>query len=322
MIRILELNSLPTFNPTDLLALHEPARSEDLWFYRCLEWLGWPRSYLGKVFLIAFVATHVPLISIIGYIILGPRDISKSMTFWLVVLATLAGTLLFVWALKQLFKPVLLAYQALKAYSDRDQVLRLPTHWNDEVGLLLSNVAYAVQTFEQRRLALEQLAAEDFLTGLHNRRAAEDRLRQCLSLVARDKLSICVALMDIDWFKRINDQYGHATGDQVLIALSRHLKQLLRESDWAARWGGEEFLLVFFSDIEGTRSALQRICNDLAGLTVVAGNAEIRFTVSIGFTVAQSDDSVLDCVERADRALYQAKQVGRNCVHTCEAIEC
>lgn len=318
---MLELNSLRIFGPTNLSTSYRYSRKQDLWFHQWLECLDWPRSYLGKVFLIAFVATYVPLVSIIGYIILGPENISKSMTFWLVVIATLFGTLFFIWALHQLFKPILLAYQSLNAYFDRGQVLQLPTHWNDEVGLLLGNIAYAIRTFEQRRLVLEQLAAEDFLTGLHNRRAAEDRLRQCLSLVARDKLTVCVALMDIDWFKQINDQYGHTTGDQVLIALSQHLKHLLRESDWAARWGGEEFLLVLFSGIEGTRSALQRICNELAGLTVVTDNAEVRFTVSIGFTVAQLDDPVLDCVKRADKALYQAKQAGRNCVHACQTIE-
>lgn len=318
---MLELNSLRILSLTNSSTSYRHSRNQDLWFYQWLECLDWPRSYLGKVFLIAFVAIYVPLVSIIGYIILGPGNISKSMTFWLIVLATLFGTLFFVWALHQLFKPVLLAYQSLSAYFDRGQVLQLPTHWNDEVGLLLGNIAYAIRTFEQRRLVLEQLAAEDFLTGLHNRRAAEDRLRQCLSLVARDKLTVCVALMDIDWFKQINDQYGHSTGDQVLITLSRHLKQLLRESDWAARWGGEEFLLVLFSGIEGARIALERICNDLAGLTVVTDNAEIRFTVSIGFTVAQLNDPVLGCVERADKALYQAKQAGRNRVHACKTVK-
>jgi diguanylate cyclase (GGDEF)-like protein len=322
MIRILEPSSLRIFSPTDLSALYERPRSKDSWFHQWFGWFSWPHSYFGKVFLLAFVATYVPLISIISYIILGPRDISKLMVFWLVVLATLSGTLFFIWAFHHLFKPLLLACQALNTYFDRGQVLQLPTRWDDQGGLLLSKVAYAIRTFEQRRLVLEQLAAEDFLTGLHNRRAAEDRLRQCLSLVARDQLAICVALMDIDWFKQINDQYGHAAGDQVLIALSRHLKQILRESDWAARWGGEEFLIVLFSEIEGTENALQRIRTDLAGLTVVVDNAEVRFTVSIGFTVAQLDDPVLSCVERADRALYQAKQAGRNHVHACETVEC
>lgn len=280
--------------------------------YRWLERLGWPRSYLGKIFLVGFVATHVPFVSIIGYIALGPKELSKATTFWLIALATTAGTLMLVWALQQLLKPVLLAYRALDAYFDQGEVLQLPTYLGDEVGLLLSKIAYAIQTFEQRRLALEQLATEDFLTGLHNRRAAEDRLRQCFSLVTRDKLMLCIALLDIDRFKQINDQYGHGAGDQVLTTLSQHLKQLLRKSDWAARWGGEEFLLVLFSDAEGTQTALERLCANLAGLTVSTREAEIRFTVSIGFTVARPEDQLMDCLERADRALYQAKQAGRN----------
>ena len=287
--------------------------------YRWFERLGWPRSYLGKVFLIALVATHIPLISIVGYITLAPRELSRSITLGLSAIATMTGTFIFIWALQQLFKPILLAYQALDAYFGRGEVLQLPNRLGDEVSLLLNKIAYGIQTFEQRRIALEQLAAEDFLTGLHNRRAAEDRLQQCFSLVTRDKLAICVALIDVDRFKQINDQYGHGVGDQVLAILGRHLKQLLRKSDWAARWGGEEFLLVLYSGPVGAQKALERVCASLAGLTVSTREVEIRFTVSIGFTAVQLEDCLLNCIERADRALYQAKQAGRNQVHFYES---
>jgi len=207
---------------------------------------------------------------------------------------------------------MLLATRALSLYLNEGQILQLPTHFQDEAGKLMSNIAYAVQTFERRQRTLEQLASEDFLTRLPNRRAADDRLWQSLRLAARDRLPLCIALMDIDQFKQINDQYGHAVGDQVLARLSQELKIILRGSDWAARWGGEEFLLVLFSNVEGAQTALERVRLGLARLTVASDRTTIKFTVSIGFTKAHAGDQPQTAVERADQGLYLAKQAGRN----------
>lgn len=290
----------------------------ELWFYRWLERLGWPHSYLGKIFFIAFVATHLPLLFLVGFLVFGPTDPAKLAIFWLVLLATLFDTVVSLWALKQLFQPILLTTRALSLYLNEGQIVQLPTHFQDEAGKLMGSVAYAVQTFERRQRTLEQLASEDFLTRLPNRRAADDRLRQSLRLAARDRGPLCIALMDIDQFKQINDQYGHAIGDQVLARLSQELKIVLRGSDWAARWGGEEFLLVLFSNVEGTQTALERVRVSLARLTIATDRATIKFTVSIGFTKAHAGDQPQTAVERADQALYLAKQAGRNRVRFYE----
>jgi len=293
----------------------------ELWFYRWFERLGWPHSYLGKVFLIAFIATHLPLLSLFGYLVFGPANLSKLVIFWLVLLTTFVDAVLSLWALQQLLKPMLLTTRALNLYLNEGQIVQLPTQFQDEAGKLMSNVAYAVQTFERRQRTLEQLASEDFLTRLPNRRAADDRLQQSLRLAARDRLPLCIALMDIDQFKQINDQYGHAVGDQVLARLSQELKTILRGSDWAARWGGEEFLLVLFSNVEGTQTALERVRAGLARLTIATDRTIIKFTVSIGFTKAHAGDRPQTSVERADQALYQAKQAGRNRVRFYDELE-
>lgn len=287
--------------------------SNGLWLYQCFERLGWPRSYIGKVFLIAFVATHIPLMTLIGYLIFAPADdISKLEVLGLAVLATLIGTTLIFWALHQMLKPILLAKSILSVYFKHGQVLRLHTRFQDEVGLLLNNVADAIQIFEQNRIMLEKFATEDFLTGLPNRRAADIQLQQSLNLALRNQMPLCIALLDIDYFKQVNDSYGHAVGDQVLTELSKCLKQRSRGGDWVARWGGEEFLLVLFADKHGCHSALERIREQLANLRVVSAGTSIQFTVSIGFTTVGQDYNPLACLERADRALYQAKQAGRN----------
>lgn len=280
--------------------------------YRYLEYLGWPRSYIGKLFLIAFLSIHVPLLSLIAYALSCPAESTKIRVFGFVLLTMLGGMSLGIWGLRELLKPVQLAIEALDVYFAHGQVLQLPTRFRDEVGALLTRVGYALQTFEQRRMRLEQVATEDFLTGLLNRRAAEDRLRQSISLAARNHLPLCVALMDVDWFKQINDKHGHTAGDQVLVRLSQHLRQILRESDWVARWGGEEFLLVMFAEAEGARIGLERIRQELAQLRVPIEKREISFTVSIGYTVVQFEEPFQACLNRADAAMYQAKEAGRN----------
>ena len=288
------------------------SRNNGLWFYRRLEQLGWPRSYIGKVFLIAFIAIHVPLISLTAYLSFAPATVSKTTVLGVTVLTTLTGTAIVFWALHQLLQPVILATRILKVYFDRGQVLLLPTRFRDEVGLLLNHVVDAIQIFEQNRITLERLAAEDFLTGLPNRRAASSQLQHSLNLVIRNQLPLCIALLDVDHFKQINDNYGHAAGDQVLMRLSQSIKERLRGSDWAARWGGEELLLVLFTDNNGALVALERLRMQLADTRVISAEAEIQFTVSIGCTSVVADDNSLACLERADRALYQAKQAGRN----------
>ncbi len=118
-----------------------------LWFYQWFESLGWPRSYFGKIFLIAFLTNHVPLLALITYLLLEPGKISKLTVFWLVLVATLTGTTLALWALQHLLKPVRLAKQALVIYFARGQVLQLPTRFQDEVGSLLKHVSDAIQGF-------------------------------------------------------------------------------------------------------------------------------------------------------------------------------
>ena len=287
------------------------SENNNLWLYRWFERFGWPRSYGGKVFLIAFVTTHIPLICFICYLFSLTNAFNLTL-LGLLTLATVTGTWLFFLAFHQLLKPVLLARRTLSAYFNNGQVLQLPTRFRDEVGLLLKSVADAIQIFERNRIVLEQLAFEDPLTGLLNRRAADRNLQQSLNLALRNQLPLGIAYLDVDHFKRINDHYGHAVGDQVLVKLSQYLQDRLRGSDWVARWGGEEFLLVLFAEENGIRVALERIRSELASLRIIGAGSEIQFTVSIGLTMVNDTDNPQTCLERADQALYQAKQAGRN----------
>lgn len=160
--------------------------------------------------------------------------------------------------------------------------------------------------------AIQTLAKYDELTGLMNRRAGLQLLTEYQNLLHRHRIKIWVALMDIDHFKKINDQYGHATGDQVLKCFAQQTRQSFRTSDAVIRWGGEEFLVVMLDEsdtpptigLDRLRAALNQIKAPEA-----KGPNSIHF--SAGVTTLRSNETLDDALDRADQALYRAKEEGR-----------
>ncbi|MGB4246069.1 MAG: GGDEF domain-containing protein, partial [Pseudohongiellaceae bacterium] len=158
---------------------------------------------------------------------------------------------------------------------------------------------------------LEQLALADDLTGLQNRKAVYARLRQEFLRLKRSGRGYAVLYLDIDHFKRINDTFGHETGDQVLHELAKVLVASVRESDLVARHGGEEFMIVLQdTDMNGAITLAEKIC---AAVSSHEFPLVRQVTTSIGVTIAAGKDiGEEDAVRRADAALYQAKAEGRS----------
>jgi diguanylate cyclase (GGDEF)-like protein len=159
----------------------------------------------------------------------------------------------------------------------------------------------------------ERQATHDKLTGLPNRRHADNYLQQQVDLAKRGNEKGALALADVDHFKRINDDFSHAVGDQVLVRVAQILSQGCRSSDFVARYGGEEFLL-YFPDT-GVDRAMQ-VCSELRKAVQQADWSDIArdFDVTISFGLAEIRDaehsrSILD---EADMRLYRAKRAGRN----------
>ncbi len=164
---------------------------------------------------------------------------------------------------------------------------------------------------------LERYALTDLLTGLQNRRAGMDSLSQAWGASVRSGDSVTAMMIDIDSFKDVNDTWGHATGDQVLIDVAAVIRASARKEDSVCRMGGEEFfVLCRGSDLASSVHAAERLRQKVAGLKIRVDKAEIAVTISIGLAAREanmSDPGAL--VNAADKALYAAKQQGRN--RTC-----
>jgi two-component system cell cycle response regulator len=169
----------------------------------------------------------------------------------------------------------------------------------------------------------EALATRDSLTGLPNRRALTDHARVELSRAARARTSVGLILMDLDHFKRINDQYGHAAGDEALRAVAQVLQKTKRDYDFTGRWGGEEFVVV----LPGTTLAqaelvAERIRRSIAAVRLDLGGPEpVELQASMGVVSAPPTAPPLGLehlLRHADGALYRAKHEGRNCVRVHE----
>lgn len=163
-------------------------------------------------------------------------------------------------------------------------------------------------------------ATLDALTGFYNRRQLEERIKQEVSSAKRQKRQLCAVMTDIDFFKRVNDTYGHAVGDLVLKTVSKVFKTQLREYDVAGRYGGEEFaLLLPFTNITDAQMVAQRLRKavenkkiDISKINPDAQEKNISVTISLGVYEYKPGESEKDLLKNADKALYEAKETGRN----------
>jgi diguanylate cyclase (GGDEF)-like protein len=174
---------------------------------------------------------------------------------------------------------------------------------------LTAQKAELTEALERIRL----LATRDMLTGLHNRRAAQDGLRRAIGQAVRNAQPLAVALADLDHFKQINDSFGHQAGDRVLQAFARVAERELRAADRVARWGGEEFLFVLPDNDERQACiCLDRLRSAFSALEIDGLASTHRLSFSAGVTLCSGPDDIDAAVERADRAMYRAKLAGRS----------
>jgi diguanylate cyclase (GGDEF)-like protein len=177
----------------------------------------------------------------------------------------------------------------------------------------ISHLISSVASRTLRSRTLRALMIRDSLTGLLNHTATEERLIAEVARAQRHRRPLAYTLMDLDNFKKVNDTYGHATGDRVLVSLARLLQQRLRKSDVIGRIGGEEFVIIF-TDTDGPTAV--RVVNELrerfSFVRHAAGGQSFHVTLSAGVAVYPEHIDPIGLNEAADKALYEAKQQGRN----------
>lgn len=179
---------------------------------------------------------------------------------------------------------------------------------------LLKDINYCVRNPIKNALQffqIQKLALKDGLTALGNRRHFDETLEKATSKAHRTGEAVSLIVMDLDKFKQVNDKYGHAEGDKVLMSVAGAISQCLRNSDHAFRFGGDEFCCITTdTDAAANDLIVERIQEAVAADSLLQKHA---ISVSFGLTMLRPDDTQSDLFERADTALYRAKTAGRDC---------
>jgi diguanylate cyclase (GGDEF)-like protein len=202
-------------------------------------------------------------------------------------------------------------------------------HARDLLRISANQQPISLENYERFTTALKQMRLEllttrheleeaitnlDPLTGTANRAKMLTKLREEQALVMRKAHCTCIAMLDIDNFKSVNDNYGHTVGDQVLVRFAHHVMSQMRLYDTIFRYGGEEFLICAPNiELEAAHAMMERLREALAEMVIHGeGHTPFTITASFGVTLIDPDVSVEQSIERADKALYAAKNAGRN----------
>jgi diguanylate cyclase len=170
-----------------------------------------------------------------------------------------------------------------------------------------------IQELEGKLAELSELVREDQLTGSLNRRGLDEVFEREVSRSERRKAPLCIAMLDLDDFKKLNDTHGHTAGDHALIHLVKVVKDTLRTMDVIARFGGEEFMIVLpETPLEDAIQTVTRVQRELTKQIFLYNNQRLLITFSAGVALYATGESQESIIKRADEALYRAKKAGKN----------
>lgn len=266
--------------------------------------------------LVAFVGMQSPVLAVTAYLVISSSvSLGGALRILaLVLVALLVGTTIMLWALDGLLAPVSLTSSALKNYLEKRRAPDLPTYFADEAGRLMADVRYTLQSLDTTICSLEGLSITDPLTGLLNRREVEKRLAEDAARIRRSGNTLTLAMVDVNDFKSINDSYGHQAGDVCIRHVAEVIRRNIRQSDWLARWGGDEFIIAMYdaSPFAATELVLQRIVSDLkdSPLRMPEGE-ELVLSITIGASRYSGEADLRELLSKADEVMYEAKREDR-----------
>lgn len=200
-----------------------------------------------------------------------------------------------------------------------DQMREMVHQRKDQEQRQIRLLASQVNTLQTELEAAKTKAMTDGLTGVYNRQALDDYLEERIDRNRMVNKDFSVMMIDIDDFKQINDTYGHTIGDRVLMALAQKCRNFIRGEDFFARYGGEEFTIILEgASYRNTIKKARDMCANIASLRYATNESQkddyLSMTVSIGVSQYKKGDTACELIERADKALYDAKRKGKNCV--------
>ena len=291
-------------------------KNKGLKTYASLARIGFPKSYNGKIMLVVFAGTHLPLVALVLYLLLvlaGGLGTHLGVLAALLI-ATVVGFVATLFALRALLAPVRLASSSLEVYLDARRKPELPIGFSDEAGKLMADVQHTVDHLDTTIRSLEGLSGTDHLTGLPNRRGGEEHLAEDLARAKRGGAILTVVMVDVNKFKAINDTHGHQAGDVCIRHVAQVIRRNIREGDWLARWGGDEFVLSLWdaSVFASPEAVLRRINAGLRRSPVrLVGGEELVLSISVGAHRYAGENDIRELLAKADAAMYEAKRGGR-----------
>lgn len=186
-----------------------------------------------------------------------------------------------------------------------------------KIERMLTTLVYPLRNAFKYMQAI-QSSFLDGLTGVKNRAAFDNALQREIELAHRQNSDLSVVVLDVDYFKKVNDTFGHAAGDQVLIKIAKTLEASVRRSDMVFRYGGEEFVAILsYTSEEGAKLLADRVREEISELNILELERR-QVTASLGIASLNEQDDAKSIFKRADAALYQAKDLGRNRVVSAE----
>ena len=216
--------------------------------------------------------------------------------------------------MRKVLNPIKYLHKTILAFQSNKNNIEQQKFYKDEIGQVIEQFFRMKEEIEKDRKKLYTLATTDPLTHILNRRAFFEVANSFFTLAKRESKDLSVILIDIDFFKKVNDTYGHLTGDHILKHLVQCVQKSIRQSDLFARYGGEEFIVLLpDTDYISTQKVAQKIRLTIQETPLKTDSQNISITISAGFsTIHENDNSLTDIIARADKALYQAKENGRN----------
>jgi diguanylate cyclase len=198
------------------------------------------------------------------------------------------------------------------------------TRYRDEMVEARRQAEHAEGRVRKLEVELEHVSeqvSQDQLTGALNRRGLDEAMQREIARAERRKSGLCVAVLDLDDFKKLNDTHGHQAGDDALVHLTKVVRKTLRPTDTVARYGGEEFIILFSeTDLEQAVAVMRRLQRELTKRFFLHNNERLLITFSAGVAMLAPGESQEAVFARADKAMYQAKVQGKNRVVPAEQL--